>query len=190
MDSGSSRVASEDRPAAVPCERSREGRSRAAALHLHLEAECKLRPTENDQPSFLGTTKGRNSKPSTRGAGSTSVVGLLASAACDNPTLVPKRCGLGEAASPTPLAPPCPVFLEPNNFVRHFEGGEMWGAGMKTRCDYCCGPFGLVRRRNFDHQFCCEVCEEAYKQRRAKMVAQFKSGFYSTVSDGSGRQRT
>jgi len=60
----------------------------------------------------------------------------------------------------------------------------MCGAGMKTRCDYSCGPFGLVRRRNFDRQFCCEVCEEAYKQQRAKMAAQFKSGFYSTLSDG------
>ena len=59
----------------------------------------------------------------------------------------------------------------------------MFGANMKTRCDNCCGPFGLVRRRYFDHQFCCEVCEEAYKEQRAKIAAQFKSGFYQSLSD-------
>jgi hypothetical protein len=61
-------------------------------------------------------------------------------------------------------------------------GGGIWGDGMKTRRDYCCGPFGLVRRRYFDHQFCCEACEGAYKEERAKMTAQFKSGFYQARS--------
>jgi predicted nucleic acid-binding Zn ribbon protein len=63
------------------------------------------------------------------------------------------------------------------------EGAAMFGANMKTRCDNCCGPFGLVRRRYFDHQFCCEACEEAYKEQRAKIAAQFKSGFYQSLSD-------
>jgi hypothetical protein len=57
------------------------------------------------------------------------------------------------------------------------------GDVMKTRCDYCRGAFGLIRRRYFDHQFCCEACEEAYKQERARIVARFKSGFYQAITN-------
>jgi hypothetical protein len=56
---------------------------------------------------------------------------------------------------------------------------------MKTRCDYCCAPFGLVRRRYFNHQFCCEPCEEAYKEQRSKIVAEFKSGLYHSLANGT-----
>src|SRR4051812_43633931 len=59
---------------------------------------------------------------------------------------------------------------------------EICGDVMKTRCDHCCGGFGLTRRRYFDHQFCCEACEEAYKQERARLAAQFKSGFYQAIT--------
>jgi hypothetical protein len=88
------------------------------------------------------------------------------------------------SGSPAALAKsPCPgvSWNQTNSFV--ITSGGMFGASMKTRCDHCCGPFGLIRRRYFDHQFCCEVCEEAYKKQRAKIAAQFKSGFYSSISD-------
>jgi hypothetical protein len=72
--------------------------------------------------------------------------------------------------------------LEPNKFVRHYRA-EMFGANMKTRCEYCGGPFGLIRRRYFDHQFCCEACETAYKEQRAKIATQLKSSSYPSLSE-------
>jgi len=61
----------------------------------------------------------------------------------------------------------------------------MSGHIMKTRCDYCCGPFGLIRRRHFGHQFCSEACEEGYKKDRSKIIAEFKSGRYRSLSDST-----
>jgi len=55
---------------------------------------------------------------------------------------------------------------------------------MKTRCDYCCGPFGLTRRKYFGHQFCTEACEEAYKDQRSEIAAGFKAGFYCSLANG------
>jgi hypothetical protein len=63
---------------------------------------------------------------------------------------------------------------------------EISGDVMKTRCDHCRGAFGLVRRRYFDHQFCCEACEGAYKEERARIVQQFKSGTYLALSNTNG----
>jgi hypothetical protein len=59
----------------------------------------------------------------------------------------------------------------------------MFGDATKTRCDYCCRPLGLVRKRYFDHQFCCEACERAFKEERSEIVAQFKSGIYRSLAN-------
>jgi predicted nucleic acid-binding Zn ribbon protein len=72
------------------------------------------------------------------------------------------------------------------NQIRRRYKAEICGDDMKTRCDYCCGAFGLIRRRYFDHQFCCEACEGAYKEERARIAAQFKSGFYQTLTNTNG----
>src|SRR5256885_15119847 len=81
----------------------------------------------------LDTTKRRNSKPPTRGAGSTSVVGLLASAVYDNPTLVPKDVDLEQqrAQRPSRQITLSRCFWNQTN-RSSFRGGEMCGAGMKT----------------------------------------------------------
>jgi len=52
---------------------------------------------------------------------------------------------------------------------------------MKTRCDHCLGAFGLVRRRYFHHQFCCEACERAYKQ-HSSAFAEIKSGLCRSLA--------
>ena len=67
---------------------------------------------------------------------------------------------------------------------------ELCGDVMKTRCDHCCGAFGLVRRRYFGYQFCCEACEGAYKEERAKIVAQFKCGTRQAVTNPTGADLT
>jgi len=53
---------------------------------------------------------------------------------------------------------------------------------MKTRCDHCLGAFGLVRRRYFHHQFCCEACERAYKQQHSSAFAELKSGLCRSLA--------
>jgi hypothetical protein len=60
---------------------------------------------------------------------------------------------------------------------------------MKTRCDYCSGVFGLMRRRYFHHQFCCEACERAYKEQRSHVFAALKSGLYRTLAKSVTRSR-
>jgi hypothetical protein len=73
--------------------------------------------------------------------------------------------------------------LEQNKFIVITRAEICGGDAMKTRCDHCCGAFGLVRRRHFGHQFCCEACEEAYKEERARMAAQLKSSFYPELTN-------
>jgi len=53
---------------------------------------------------------------------------------------------------------------------------------MKTRCDYCLGAFGLVRRGSFHHQFCCEACESAYREEHSNAFAKFKSGLCRSLA--------
>jgi len=60
---------------------------------------------------------------------------------------------------------------------------------MKTRCDYCLGAFGLVRRRYFHHQFCCEACERAHKEQHSNAFAKFKSGLYRSLASSVTRNR-
>jgi hypothetical protein len=52
---------------------------------------------------------------------------------------------------------------------------------VKTRCDFCNGAFGLIRRRYRNRQFCCAPCEKAYKDQRSKIVADLKARFYGTL---------
>ena len=63
------------------------------------------------------------------------------------------------------------------------NGAGNVGDAMKTRCDYCCAPFGLLRRRYFNYQFCCEACEEAHKEQRSKMIAEFRSGLSHSLAN-------
>jgi len=60
---------------------------------------------------------------------------------------------------------------------------------MKTRCDHCLGAFGLVRRRYFHHQFCCEACEKAYKQQHSSAFAEIKSGLYRSLARSVTRNK-
>jgi len=53
---------------------------------------------------------------------------------------------------------------------------------VKTRCDFCNGSFGLIRRRYRNRQFCCTRCEEAYKEQRSKIVADFKTRLYGSLT--------
>jgi hypothetical protein len=53
---------------------------------------------------------------------------------------------------------------------------------VKTRCDFCNGAFGLIRRRYRNRQFCCSRCEEAYKEQRSKVMADFKARLYSSLT--------
>jgi hypothetical protein len=78
----------------------------------------------------------------------------------------------------------CPVCVGTAQAHATFNERNILGDGMKTRCDYCRGPFGLVRTRYFDRQFCCEECERAYKDQRSEIVAQLKSGMYRSLANG------
>jgi len=40
-----------------------------------------------------------------------------------------------------------------------------------NRCDFCGGPFGLIRHRTLTHQFCRLSCKSKYLQRRMRQVA-------------------
>jgi hypothetical protein len=71
-----------------------------------------------------------------------------------------------------------------NKVCSSLNGAEI-GDAMKTRCDYCCAPFGLLRRRYFNYQFCCEACEEAYKEQRSKMIAEFRSGLSHSLANNT-----
>jgi len=62
---------------------------------------------------------------------------------------------------------------------------KLFGHVTKTSCNYCCERFGLVRRRYFDHQFCCEACEEAYKEKRSQIAAEFKAGFHHSLTNSA-----
>jgi hypothetical protein len=53
---------------------------------------------------------------------------------------------------------------------------------VKTRCDFCSGSFGLTRRRYRMCQFCCELCENAYKDQRTKLIADFKARLYGSLA--------
>ena len=49
---------------------------------------------------------------------------------------------------------------------------------MKTKCDYCGGPFGLTRRRWLGYQFCKKQCELAWRAKREEAVAAFRRWLY------------
>ena len=36
-----------------------------------------------------------------------------------------------------------------------------------------------------DHQFCCEACQEAYKEKRSQIAAEFKAGFHHSLTNSA-----
>ena len=57
---------------------------------------------------------------------------------------------------------------------------------MKTRCDTCNGPFGLIRRKFLGYHFCCKSCEAAWMAKRERALADFKHWLYGAPTHEPG----
>src|SRR6266545_2269020 len=56
-------------------------------------------------------------------------------------------------------------------------------ARMKTRCDTCGGPFGLIRQKWLGYHFCCEACMEDWMAKRQRALQSFKQWIHGTRSE-------
>jgi hypothetical protein len=74
--------------------------------------------------------------------------------------------------------------IEPTD-VRPLPGADAFAdpnhaPARRSRCAYCNGPFGMIRRRRSGRQFCSVVCMERYDDAMRETV-QAKARWYGLI---------